>query len=366
MIALIGFTALAVDYGMLTADVNQLQRGCDAAALAGVTQLKRSGNDQADIDKARDLAVKVARENNVTVDRNAITFNFVASGSADNYTQITVPATRQRALFFSRIWGVANKTVRRQAISKVAPATSMTTNAVAPIGITWDTCNAYKNDTDLHEITLIRQNKETFARDPDDPYQPDPFVLFDLRDSNGKSGAHMQDQLTGDDVEKAQIGDFDTTLNASLNSEGPKLSDGLDTLFDHSAAAPWNDSDSEAAGIRYNEILAGTSPRSNPRVIQLIVTPSTSSPKNGTFNTEIQGFAPVYIEDWDVEYINNGGQEVGSEKTGGGNSKNTTAVLRMKVRFLPPANLSDGQAGAGSFGDAGGNSSGARVVSLIG
>lgn len=39
MVALMGFAALAVDYGLLNADVNRLQRGCDAGALAGASKL---------------------------------------------------------------------------------------------------------------------------------------------------------------------------------------------------------------------------------------------------------------------------------------------------------------------------------------
>ena len=37
---LMGVCALVVDYGLLVNDKNRLQRGCDAAALAGASQLK--------------------------------------------------------------------------------------------------------------------------------------------------------------------------------------------------------------------------------------------------------------------------------------------------------------------------------------
>ena len=48
------------------------------------------------------------------------------------------------------------------------------------------------------------------------------------------------------------------------------------------------------------------------RVVYLIITPSTSNPSNGTYNTQVQGFVPVYIEDYyyaTVATIGNGNRQ---------------------------------------------------------
>ncbi len=324
--------ALAVDYGLLVADANRLQRACDAGALAGAAKLKTTGVDVTDEYNAKLDAQRVAFQNGVTVNFNDITVT--------NGLQIRVPASTTRTFFFGRAIGQNSGAITRSATAGVAAGDELSSGPgrirVAPIGITWETYNAYNADrANAHDIELVRQNKQTFGIDD--------AVLFDLRDTNAKSGAHMQDQLTGDEVETSKIGDYETTLNAAQSSEKKKLKDGLDTLFADSAAAPWNDTAS-GAGTKYNQIVAGTSPRDNPRVVYVIVTPSTTNPHNGTYDTQVQGFVPVYIENY---YETNVSGET---------------VVRMKMRFLPPGNASDGQVKPKS----GYSLSGIRVVSLTG
>lgn len=329
-----GCAAIAVDYGLLVADANRLQRGCDAGALAGAQLLKITGDDNYDTYQARTVAVQVAAQNGVTVNSGNITF-------LNSNTQIRVPSTTTRAFFFARVLGQTSGDVTRSATAGVAPGDDLTTAPgaprVAPIGISWETYNAYKDDrVSYHEIELIRQNKTTF--DIDD------LVLFDLRtDINSKSGAHLQNQLAGLEIREASLGDFDNTLNADQPAARNHFTRGLDDLFDQSQNAPWNDNDHTHDGIRYNEILNGTSPRDNPRVGYLIITPGTFSPTNGTFNTQVQGFAPVYFESYD-------------QRTNAGEQR-----LYLRVRFLPPGTAGD----SGVTINPGGTLSGIRVVSLV-
>jgi Flp pilus assembly protein TadG len=336
VVALLGATALAVDYGLLVTDANRLQRACDAAALAGAQQLKTS-NDVTDEYNAKLTAQQVASQNGVSV-------NWAQIEVTNNYTRIQVTANTTRSFFFAPVLGQRSGVVRRRATAGVSAGDNLSTGPerirVAPIGITWETYNAYNTDRDdSHDIELVRQNKQTFGLDD--------MVLFDLRNTNAKSGAHMQDQLTGDEVEYSSLGDYETTLNAAQASEKKKLKDGLDTLFERSEAAPWNDAGSGSSGTKYSQILAGTSPRDNPRVVYLIVTPSTSNPKNGTFDTQVQGFAPVYIESYYDATV--------------GSGKNAETVTRMRIRFLPPASAGDG----GVTVNPGGTLSGVRVISLL-
>ena len=339
---IMGCGALAVDYGVLVADANRLQRACDAGALAGAMKLKTTGVDVTDEYNAKVDAQRVAFQNGVTVNFNDITVT--------NGTTIRMLASTSRTLFFARALGQRTGAITRSSTAGVAAGDNLSTGPgrirVAPIGISWESYNAYNADrVNPHDIELVRQNKQTFGLDD--------AVLFDLRNNNAKSGAKMQDQLTGAAVEYSSIGDYETTLNAAQSSEKKKLEDGLQILFDRSAAAPWNDSDD--VGNKYSQILNGTSPMDNPRIVYLIVTPSTTNPSNGTYNTQVQGFVPVYIEDYYYTTVGTVGK--GNGKKSGGSSED---VLRMTLRFLPPSSASDGQVKI----KPGASLSGIRVVSL--
>ncbi len=323
--------ALAVDYGLLVADANRMQRACDAAALAGATKLKVTGDDNYDTYQAKSEAILVAAQNGATVNWNDITL-------LSNNTQIRVPAATTRTFFFARAIGRTSGSLTRRATASVAPGGTMSTgpsrNRVAPIGITWETYNAYSADrANSHDLELIRQNKQTFGLDD--------MVLFDLRNTSAKSGPHMQDQLTGAENESTAIGDYETTLNAAQPSERKKLTDGLDELFGESEGPPWNDNSN--TGTEYNDILNGTSPRDNPRVVYIIVTPSTTEASNGTYDTQIQAYVPVYIESY-YETTSSGEQ-----------------VVKMRVRFLPPGTAGD----EGIRPDPNASWAGIRVISLI-
>ena len=316
MVFILGCAALSVDYGLLVADANRLQRACDAGALAGAIKLKATGVDVTDEYNAKVEAQTIARRNGVAVNFNDI--------NVTNGTKIHVPAATIRTFFFARAIGITEKGITRSATAGVSAGDDLSTAPgsvrVAPIGISWETYLAYKDDRLLpHDLTLIRQNKEIFGLDE--------LVLFDLRTAiNSKSSAHMQDQLTGQGIQEADLGDYDTTLNAAQPSAQNHFTGGLSDLLDQSAGAPWSDSDNSGSGVRYNEILNGSSPRNNPRVVYLIVTPATYEPTNGTFDTQIQGFAPVYIDTYHEFTL------AGERRT------------KISVRFLPPGTASDGQA----------------------
>lgn len=366
MVALLGFCAMAVDYGFLTNDANQLQRACDAAALAGASYLKKTGNDVTDTTNAASAAVYVAFQNGVTITTANCTF-------LNNNTQIKVTAGRTQAFMFARALGQASNRVTRAATAGLTAVSAGKTGEVAPIGITQETYNAYKNDTGVdHEITLIRQNKTVFQRDLTDPIEPDPMVLFDLRSPNGKSGPHFERELTGDDIETSTIGDLETTLDSNLNAEAPNLQDGIGALFQRAAQAPWNDpaggvssTDWQTVGDQANNIVAGTGRRDNPRVIDMIVTPSTSVTNQGTFNTQVVDFAPVYVvKAYTDQYtILANGNIIHGNATGQSGATQVT-VTRLVVRFLPPNNLSSGNP---NFipGTPGSNLTGERILQLL-
>ncbi len=347
MIIVLGSGAISVDYGLMVADKNRLQRGCDAAALAGVSQLKITGDDTYDTAKARALAVSVAAQNDVVIPANSISF-------LNDNKQIRVPAVTTRNFFFARAIGITNKQVSAKSEARVAAGDNLTTdnsgNHVVPIGISWETYNAYKASTDYQDLVLIRQNKQVFGLDD--------CVLFDLRDTNAKSPAFMERQITGADVQTVSIYDYETTLNASNVATSNKMMDGIETLLDRAKISPYNDNgdntNSAAGSAYYQSILSGEGSRANPRVVQLIVTPSTSHPSNGTYDTQVQAFAPVYIEAVFEESASNG--------NGKGKGKGNGSDLIFRVRFLPPALAGEGEADPNPDAPLGG----IRVSGLVG
>jgi Flp pilus assembly protein TadG len=342
MTVVLGCGALSVDYGLMVADKNRLQRGCDAAALAGVSKLKVTGDDNYDTATARNLAVAVAAQNNVAIPPSSITF-------VDNNKHIVVPAVTTRSFFFARAIGITNKQVSAKAEARVSAGDDLSTaksaNRVVPIGITWETYNAYKNTTAAHDLELIRQNKQVFGMDD--------FVLFDLRDTNAKSPAFMERQITGDDVQIVNLYDYETTLNAANPATTGKMTDGIETLFDDAKKPPYNDNgntdngngnngngngnNSDPGSAYFQSILAGVGSRENPRVVQLIVTPSTTEAHNGTYDTQVQAFAPVYLEAI-FEQSSNGNGKGKGKGNGGGDD------LILRVRFLPSAVAGEGDA----------------------
>jgi Flp pilus assembly protein TadG len=347
MTGLLGFCALAADYGVLTNEANRLQRAVDAAALAGVTQLKTKSSDADSEILAAALAKKVAKENGVVDTKDgaifkddgtpdAIQFN-VASSSTDNTgsTMIRVTATRNTPVYFARIFGVLDSRLTRTAVAQVQ---AINTAPGVPLGITKETYEAYKSDTDVHDLILVRANKESFGLND--------LVAFDLREPSSKSGAHFMDQLIGVDQEYPEIGQLETTLNSSLVSQENFLRRSLEVIFQRASQEPWRDTWTgdvfNSTGIRFDDILAGRSPQTNPRILNLIITNPRATPAPGTFDTEVLGFAPVYLDSYTISM--EGGEE----------------VRRLRVRFLPPVFLNDGQPTSGS-----GSVAGLRTVRLV-
>jgi Flp pilus assembly protein TadG len=307
LVMLLGAGALAVDYGVLINDKNHLQRVCDAAALAGATKLP-------DANAALSTARLVTAQNNFIENAaNQATYTIL-----NNNTQLRVEAVRQRPLFFARVFGQTDGTVRARATAGVAGNTPN----IAPIGITTTSYNAenqplnasgtqrlYDNQpSPVFTTKLIDHKKEAFGAGE--------FILFDLRGPNGKSPSHMERQLAGQesvnitpaDVIGAVTPPEATTLNAK--SQDDFLFSGMATRFAAAAGAPWLDIDPTQGtnyvnyvGQHYTQVFNRTEPIGNgqpffqnPRVLTLIVTPPTATNTNGTLNALVVDLATVYVE----------------------------------------------------------------------
>lgn len=307
MVALLAFAALAVDFGVLRYDENHLQRIADASALAGATKLKTTGNDADDKRSATTLAIMIARQNGGTITASDISFNAESD-------EITVKPSRNRSLFFARVFNVSNKLVSKKATATAIGA--RLTPGVVPIGITTGTYNTYApggipiaGTGNRATINLIDHKKVDF--------RSGNFVLFDLRsvDNNAKSPEHMKRQLDGSEEIPVRAGELGGTVDA-LNADSQEnfMVTGMTSRFAYAAGSPWFDPSpalgpaGSYVGTHYDAAYNNTevtNPDSsppfthNPRIMSLIVT-SEMDAKGGNTDSPILDFAPVYVESMTV------------------------------------------------------------------
>lgn len=297
LVPLMGFGALAVDYGVLVNDKNRLQRACDASSLAGAQELKVTGNDTTDTGNATTMAIATAAQNGVTVTSSNISFS-------NSNSDITVNANLTRGLFFARVLGIVNGTTAASATAGavVPPSNYSGAPYVVPVGIVLNDYNSYKytgpsySATAGHTFTMIRANKQALGAND--------LALYDLRQNNGKSPKKMQDQLIGADRPTVTIYNgssctntsCEQSLNASGNAQGKFYAAGLDTLIGEAAGAPWYDgTGNNGTNLAvYNNMVNGKTDYSNPRVINLIVT-NPQLAQNGNSNMPVLAYVPVYI-----------------------------------------------------------------------
>ena len=116
---LMGFTALAVDSGVLFVEHTRLARTADAAALAGAQELPNIG--QAEV-TARDYAQRNGTDN---PDLNI--------GFSPDNKELTVTASKNVNLYFARVFGKNSSLVNGRAVARIAPVKAVT--GIVPIGI---------------------------------------------------------------------------------------------------------------------------------------------------------------------------------------------------------------------------------------
>ncbi len=278
LITLLGFSALATDYGLLVSDANRLQRACDAAALAGATQLKKTGNDQVDVANARQAAIDMMAQYKVAgFDGNTITFNAT-------WDHITVPASATRKFFFAGVFKLINPNspstgqVARQAVAGRTALKGVP--GVSPLAITTADYLAYKSGI-LFEPILINNNQSDFTLGT--------MSAIDLRLNNsGKSGTVFQNDVDYGTPGTTVIGQaVQSAINADLNSQGNKLQIAITDRITRAASAPWNDNGNTYAFPNY--------PNSDPRVMTIMVAdPSPANNSNPMLTARF--FVSVYID----------------------------------------------------------------------
>jgi Flp pilus assembly protein TadG len=264
MVVLCGFCALGVDYGRAVLAKNQLQRACDAAALAGAKYLPKYN------DSAKTAAVYYAYQNNAIVNTSS------GIQITHNNSRIRVRATQNVKYLFAPVMKILNGDVTAQATAAVQQRDGI---VPAPIAITPSTYETYKDGSPI-VLDGIRLNKDDLGiRD---------FVLLDLNDSQvAASPSQMQGQLQWGSAfnESSWIGGTETTLADSITAQASHFVAGMQTRLTAAAGPPWYDD-----GTKFTNIPAGS-----PRVMIFVVTPEQEA-VNGSHNAEVVGFVPVYVE----------------------------------------------------------------------
>ena len=117
MSVILGFTALITDFGLLALNKNRLVNACDAAALAGATQLPNSA-------EAIETAMLYAGNNGIT---SNLAINIT------NNNKIQVSAQKEVPLVFARILGISSGIVKTKSSAQYAGVKSII--GVAPLAI---------------------------------------------------------------------------------------------------------------------------------------------------------------------------------------------------------------------------------------
>lgn len=287
LVMLMGFCALAVDYGILNADANRLQRGCDVAALAGAGMLKKT-TDDVDVPLAAQEAIRVAAQNNVVVTYTPnnppsdITF---PPGTAGAWSRIRVQSRFTRQLLFARFWGMNTAGLGRAATAELTYVTQVNKGFV-PLVITTNDYNTYSNGANM-TVSLIRmQSRTDFA----------PGTIIGIRTNpanNGKSPSHWADDVQNGTTDIVKILDNDVSINAALQNQSGRLDAALNARIADARVAGWNPGVNPTTA---DEIAAyGKYPSAAARRVFTIGVADPTAASTGNQNIVLLKFVQVYL-----------------------------------------------------------------------
>lgn len=215
MVALIGFSALVLDLGVVYFQASRLQNALDSAVLAGVKELPADDSYSAKWVAAEDQAIALAGANGFTLtagDLEPVYKNGKVSGIQAT-SSVTV------AYNFARIFNINSGTFTRTATAELSPAGALGGGAV-PLSIT-DTALASKIPEWTPEAGLLLTIKCSSNRDE---------IGFDSTGESGWFGALLFPDSQPADFADQLINGYDGTLYVdqilkmnSGNISGPTL-----------------------------------------------------------------------------------------------------------------------------------------------
>jgi Flp pilus assembly protein TadG len=296
LMMILGFGALAVDYGTSVVIKNRLQRVSDAAALAGGSQLRQTGVDATDYYNARVKAIDNAFRNGITISAADVTFPTRA--------QCVVTITTQRRFLFGSAIGVPTGRVNARAMAGRYAVRGL--SGAVPLGITRQTFNRFR-PTDTNPVPRpvslgqVRNTQERFGPLNSESATITDSTMFnmvalDLRfGTSGNSGALFQEEVAAGSASRTNINQLIDPLGSSLNSQGEKLIRGINTRLQN--AISWGDPYSTTTPSKY-DFTQSTFPKidmNNPRVIWILVGDDGYNANNSNPQLNLQYFAPAYV-----------------------------------------------------------------------
>lgn len=323
---MMGFCALAVDYGVLNVDANRLQRTCDAAALAGASKLKLT-NDAADTAAATTEATNVAARNGVSTSASDLIITFPTSSTsawAAN-SRIRVEARYTRQLLFARFWNMNASNLGRAATAERTSISGLN-NSFVPLVITTPDYTSHLDGSNL-TVDLIRmQSRTDFA----------PSKVIGIRTNtsdNGKTTSHWANDVQNGTTDVVKILDNDVSINASMNEQEKVLSPALDDRISDAVTAGWNPGTNPTTE---NETAAYPNyPGAAARRIFTIGVADPTPASTGNQNIVLLKFVTVYLVSSDdgrlvfrlMPYAN--GNSEGSYVIGDGSTDTGLHIVRL-------------------------------------
>ncbi len=218
MVALIGFMAISIDYGRMALSADQLQKACDAAALAAAVQMQLDTSTSSSTKQANATtkAQLVGTQNRVTI--SSVTYSSPT---------LTVTGTCSQTFFFASLLGTNSGLLTRQAkATYYDPMTGI--SGGLPLGMTIDDFNNHLGGSSF-TLSLVNNQKSDYNNG-------NVVALSTDGTLNDKSPSAWQDDLTygiggsssgtGSSIKFADRVYFDS-LNANINQQQNRLHDGL-------------------------------------------------------------------------------------------------------------------------------------------
>lgn len=294
MSVLLGCCALAADYGRMVTTKNQLQRTCDASALAGAAELPAL--DSTITASATNFAQLTANQNGVNTAEIQVTF--------PTNNQIRVTATRQVNFLFAPILGLKTGTVNATAL---AGRTNLAGGAIVPLAITIDDYMKHGKGTTTFTSTSANLNTPftgpsygqsltvNLIRNTKDDFTQGSVTGLDL--SPGNSGVpigEFERQINNgyNDAPVSLNSDADA-LRASENAQGGALVDGMETRLARAAQPPWNTPASSTDFPYTFPDIGGR--QDNPRIMMILVG-NPNQADNNQPQVYARALVPVWIE----------------------------------------------------------------------
>jgi hypothetical protein len=280
MVALLGFTALAIDGGRLYIEKSRLQKALDAAVLAGSQKLILADSNES-VNQAKMIAKDISQKNGyelLDTDIKEVIHN----------SYIKVTKTVPVSLTFAKVLGFNETNVTASAKAIVAPIKSAM--GIAPIAVEK---SAFPDKTD---ITCGNVDDESGKNSPGNC----GFLRID-----GDGAPYVEDGIKNGSKKTVSVGDKVFTEPGDMNGPVNKaVETDPDSLIN---------SDKDKLYCQ----SAATADNTCKRVIYIAIIDSWSG-VNGSKEVEILGFAPFWVKEYDNKGKNKSivGQFIGSVTTG--------------------------------------------------